>query len=156
LAKLLQNELKKHGFKVVQFTNNFAKPWSDGYVDLNIRVQETRDTHLVGELQVHLCTVKKFTEILGHKFFEVLREITDKAEKALLQSQFDELSKAGYKNAQAWPEKMCLAELKERESEKEKEKEKESGVIGTGATGSVARAAFGTGSGMTEPEEPEE
>lgn len=101
--------LKGNGFEIVQFKNTFKKPWTDGYRDLNMRVKDTKNG-LVGEVQAHLCAVKKFTQIVGHRFYEIVREAPEN-EKAALQKAFDEVSSYGYEEAVKWPELKCLDEL---------------------------------------------
>ena len=64
-------------FEIVQENNTFDKPWEDGYRDINLRLQDKGNLCLVGELQVHLCPVKAFTETVGHKAYEIIRELPD-------------------------------------------------------------------------------
>jgi hypothetical protein len=104
--------LDRKGFTVIQFTNTFDTPWADGYRDLNMRVRHER-TGMVGELQIHLCSVKKYTEIMGHKFYEVIRTVSKGKIKSHLQSWFNHISSAGYEQAMRYEDRDCLEQLDE-------------------------------------------
>ena len=108
------------GFTIVYFKDTFKTPWEDGYRDVNMRLKDTKNHGLIGELQVHLCTVKKFTEIVGHKSYEILREMPDGDTKQAVKKYLNELTRYGYTNTVEWPEVGCIEELKIRDSRRKK------------------------------------
>lgn len=72
---LLRGNVNRFGFDLVQINNTFDKPWKDGYRDINYRLSDRNNNGLIGELQLQLCAVKKFTEIAGHKAYEITRAL---------------------------------------------------------------------------------
>lgn len=109
-AVALVKLLEPHNFKVVRFRNSFEAPWPDGYRDLQIHLRHK--SGLVGELQVHLCSVKKFTEMVGHKFYENLRVIKDPQERESQEKFLNAISREGYNNALSWPDNCCLSGMR--------------------------------------------
>jgi hypothetical protein len=89
--------------------NSFNAPWSNGYRDINYKFSDINNSGLVGELQLQLCAVKKFTELAGHKAYEVgrvLPEGSNNVKKAL-----NEVTKYGYNKVTKTPNSGCMSNI---------------------------------------------
>jgi hypothetical protein len=58
-------------FVITRINDSFKKPWADGYRDIQLNISDPDNDKILGELQIQLCPVKRFTEILGHYNYEV-------------------------------------------------------------------------------------
>jgi hypothetical protein len=108
----------KYKFKNVYFRDAFKKPWKDGYRDMNYKLADIENHNLVGELQIQYCPIKKFTEIVGHKSYEILRNMEKGKEKDLVEENLNELTNYGYNNVFKNSDENCLNSLKSMENNK--------------------------------------
>ena len=105
VRKLLENELfHKYKFEIVNFKDTFSNPWSNGYRDINYRLKDLGNHGIVGELQINLCSIKKFTEFIGHKAYEISRSLPAD-QKNIVQPYLDKLTKFGYNEVSKKKEK---------------------------------------------------
>lgn len=105
----IKNNAKNYGFDIVYAKNSFNAPWSNGYRDINYKFSDINNSGLVGELQLQLCAVKKFTELAGHKAYEVgriLPEGSNNVKKAL-----NEVTKYGYNKVTKTPNSGCMSNI---------------------------------------------
>ena len=109
---LINDLFNKYNFKIVYFKNTFEKPWDDGYRDLNYRLKDLENQGLIGELQIQLCSVKKFTEEIGHKSYEIIREITDMEKKKIITPYMNNLTRYGYDKAVSHNDSNCIDDFK--------------------------------------------
>ena len=104
--------LNASGFKVLLVRNTFLVPWEDGYRDINFRITDKKNQDLVGELQVHYCPVKKFTELIGHEAYEIIREIPDDdPTKPMVRQSLNRLTRRGYDKVMRERQEGCISSL---------------------------------------------
>ena len=116
--KFIETKSENYGFKIVYDKNTFNNPWSNGYRDINYKFSDTHNKGLVGELQLQLCAVKKFTEIAGHKAYEVARTLppgSNNVKKAL-----EEVTKHGYNKVTTISNTGCMSNIKKMHGGKRK------------------------------------
>lgn len=107
--KYIENNAENKGFKIVYDKNTFNKPWSNGYRDINYKFSDITNKGIVGELQLQLCAVKKFTEIAGHKAYEVARTLppgSNNIKKAL-----EEVTQYGYNKVTKTTNSGCMSNI---------------------------------------------
>jgi hypothetical protein len=105
----IEANAEKMGFKIVYDKNTFNHPWSNGYRDINYKFSDMNNKGLVGELQLQLCAVKKFTEIAGHKAYEVARTLppgSNNVKKAL-----EEVTQYGYNKVTKSANTGCMSNI---------------------------------------------
>lgn len=105
----IEANAEKKGFKIVYDKNTFNHPWSNGYRDINYKFSDINNKGLVGELQLQLCAVKKFTEIAGHKAYEVARTLppgSNNIKKAL-----EEVTQYGYNKVTKSANTGCMSNI---------------------------------------------
>jgi hypothetical protein len=98
-----------YGFEIVYDKNTFNQPWSNGYRDINYKFADKTNQGLVGELQLQLCAVKKFTEIAGHKAYEVARELP--TGKNNVKAALEEVTRHGYNRVTVTPNASCMSNI---------------------------------------------
>ena len=109
--ELITELFSKYNFEVVYFKNTFEKPWDDGYCDINYKLQDIKNQMLIGELQINLYSIHKFTQDIGHKSYEIIREITDTKEKTIIKTYMNKLIKYGYDKAISVTNTECIEEF---------------------------------------------
>ena len=87
--------LEENRFQIIYDKNSFEEPWTDGYRDINFKIKDLNNSNLVGELQINQCSVKLFTEFMGHKIYEISRAI-DPSIKSKVKPYLNEVTKYGY------------------------------------------------------------
>jgi hypothetical protein len=105
----IKTNAKKYGFNIVYDKNTFNSPWKNGYRDINYKFSDLANSGLVGELQLQLCAVKKFTELAGHKAYEVARVQppgSNNVKKAL-----NEVTRYGYNKVSTTENSGCMANI---------------------------------------------
>ena len=105
----INTNAEKYGFAIVYDKNTFNAPWSNGYRDINYKFSDKTNQGLVGELQIQLCAVKKFTETVGHKAYEIARELppgSNNVKKAL-----EEVTKYGYNKVTKTSNSACMGNI---------------------------------------------
>lgn len=97
LNKWIEENAKKYGFTIRWTRDYFKKPWSGGYREINIRLSDDTNQDLVGELQIHLCSVKKFSLLAGHKSHEIQRTLPeDNISKNKIKKALNQVTYYGY------------------------------------------------------------
>lgn len=107
--EFIEANSERSGFKIVYDKNTFNHPWSNGYRDINYKFSDINNKGLVGELQLQLCAVKKFTEIAGHKAYEVARTLppgSNNVKKAL-----EEVTQYGYNKVTKTQNTGCMGNI---------------------------------------------
>lgn len=95
ILKKTKKMLKQNRFEIVFERNSFDKPLSDGYRDINFKIKDLDNFDLVGELQINQCSIKIFTEFLGHKAYEIIRTLPSDI-KDIVSPYLNELTYIGY------------------------------------------------------------
>jgi len=67
---------KMPDFSIVWENNRFQRPL-DGYMDYQLNLKDNTNG-MICELQIHLCPLVKFKESIGHKLYEITRDIKGK------------------------------------------------------------------------------
>jgi len=75
LHDIILETSRNHGFNIVATHNTFKHPRNSGYRDLNYRLADMKNHGLIGELQLHLCSIIKVKNSVGHKSYEILRTL---------------------------------------------------------------------------------
>ena len=123
----LDQLLPAHHFEKMSVLNTFEKPWPNGYRDYNCRLKDLENHGIVGELQIHFCPIKFFSQTVGHLSYEILRTLapndpnTENVKKAL-----QTIATAGYNSALEIKDECCfdkINELKQKYEIKEEENE---------------------------------
>ncbi len=109
----IQKEAEKNGFKIIWVRNYFDKPWSGGYREINIRVADTTNQNIVGEIQILLCTIKKFSLLAGHKSFEITRTLHPKNNPSnqSIKNALEQVTRYGYNLASKYDNIGCLKNI---------------------------------------------
>jgi len=105
----IKNNSEKYGFKIVYDKNTFNHPWENGYRDINYKFSDMNNQGLVGELQLQLCAVKKFTELVGHKAYEVSRTLSNGSNN--VKKALEEVTRYGYNKVSKIPNSDCMAHI---------------------------------------------
>lgn len=106
--------LPKYNFKKMSILNTFENPWPNGYRDYNCRLKDIENNDLIGELQIHFCPIKFFSQTVGHLSYEILRNLdpnnptTNDVKNAL-----EKIATAGYKSALEIKDKCCFDKMNE-------------------------------------------
>ena len=87
--------LKNNKFEIVYEKNSFENPWNNGYRDINFKIKDLDNMNLIGELQINQCSVKLFTELIGHKAYEIKR-VLNKNTKNIVGPYLNQLTQYGY------------------------------------------------------------
>ena len=113
----LDKLLPIYKFEKMSIANSFDRPWPNGYRDYNCRLRDIENEGLIGELQIHFCPIKFFSQTVGHKSYEILRTLdpndpnTDNVKKAL-----QTIATAGYNSALEIKDECCFDKIKELNS----------------------------------------
>jgi hypothetical protein len=99
----IKQNSEKNGFKIVYDKDTFKAPWSNGYRDINFKFSDIENQGLVGELQIQLCSIKKFTELAGHKAYEIARTLPrNDPTTPIIKKALENVTRYGYnKSAEA-------------------------------------------------------
>jgi hypothetical protein len=106
--------LPMYSFVKLSVLDTFANPWPNGYRDYNCRIKDTQNNDLVGELQIHFCPIKLFSQTVGHLSYEILRTLkeddpcTEKVRDAL-----QKVASAGYNSALELKDDCCFEKIRE-------------------------------------------
>lgn len=106
--------LPRYHFKKLSVLNTFVNPWPNGYRDYNCRLEDIENNNLVGELQIHFCPIKLFSQTVGHLSYEILRTLkeddpcTQKVRDALQM-----IASAGYNSALQLKDNCCFEKMEE-------------------------------------------
>ena len=122
--------LPKYNFRKLSVLNTFAKPWPNGYRDYNCRLEDLDNDDLVGELQIHFCPIKLFSQTVGHLSYEILRTLkeddpcTQKVRDAL-----QTIANAGYNSALELKDNCCFEKIDELQKRYEAKTKKGGRII---------------------------
>ena len=111
--------LPKYNFNRLSVLNTFSNPWPNGYRDYNCRIEDLDNFDLVGELQIHFCPIKLFSQTVGHLSYEILRTL--KEEDPCTQKVRDALqtiASAGYDSALNLEDDYCFAKIDKLEKQR--------------------------------------
>jgi len=114
VLKNIENKLSDYDFSKLSILNTFDKPWPNGYMDYNCRISDNANSNLVGELQVHFCPIKLFSQTVGHLSYEILRTLNDSdpcTEK--VKSALEKIATAGYNSALKLKDDCCFDKIRE-------------------------------------------
>ena len=113
--------LPKYNFEKLSVLDTFKTPWPNGYRDYNCRLKDNENNGLVGELQIHFCPIKFFSQTVGHLSYEILRTLdpndpsTENVKNAL-----ETIATAGYNSALEIRDDCCFDKINQLNS-KQKE-----------------------------------
>ena len=114
ILKHLDQLLPGHHFEKMSVLNTFEKPWPNGYRDYNCRLKDNENEGLIGELQIHFCPIKFFSQTVGHLSYEILRMLdpndpnTENVKNAL-----QTIATAGYNSALEIKDECCFDKINE-------------------------------------------
>ena len=114
ILKHLDQLLPVHHFEKMSVLNTFEKPWPNGYRDYNCRLKDNENEGLIGELQIHFCPIKFFSQTVGHLSYEILRMLdpndpnTENVKNAL-----QTIATAGYNSALEIKDECCFDKINE-------------------------------------------
>lgn len=106
--------LPMYKFEKMSVLNTFEKPWPNGYQDYNCRLKDVENSELIGELQIHFCPIKLFSQTVGHLSYEILRTLnpadphTEHVRDAL-----QKIATAGYNSALELKDDCCFDKINE-------------------------------------------
>lgn len=102
----------EYKFRKVSVLNTFERPWPNGYRDYNCRIMDLGNQNLVGELQLHLCPIKLFSQTVGHLSYEILRELDDNdTSTAKIRDALQRVVTAGYDSALNLKDNCCFDKI---------------------------------------------
>jgi hypothetical protein len=106
--------LPMYKFEKMSVLNTFERPWPNGYQDYNCRLKDVENSDLIGELQIHFCPIKLFSQTVGHLSYEILRNLnpadphTEHVRDAL-----QKIATAGYNSALELKDDCCFDKINE-------------------------------------------
>lgn len=106
--------LPMYKFEKMSVLNTFERPWPNGYQDYNCRLKDVENSDLIGELQIHFCPIKLFSQTVGHLSYEILRTLnpadphTEHVRDAL-----QKIATAGYNSALELKDDCCFDKINE-------------------------------------------
>ncbi len=113
VSEFIRNNAESFGFRIVYDRDTFNKPWSDGYRDINYKFSDIENQGLVGELQIQLCGIKKFTELAGHKAYEIARELPrNDPTTPIIKKALESVTHYGYNKSATMKNMGCLENIK--------------------------------------------
>ncbi len=113
VSDFIRNNAESFGFRIVYDRDTFGSPWSDGYRDINYKFADVENQGLVGELQIQLCGIKKFTELAGHKAYEIARELPrNDPTTPIIKKALEGVTRYGYNKAATMKNIGCLENIK--------------------------------------------
>jgi hypothetical protein len=104
--------LPEYKFEKLSVLDTFKAPWPNGYRDYNCRLKDNENNGLVGELQIHFCPIKFFSQTVGHLSYEILRTLdpndpsTENVKNAL-----QTIATAGYNSALKIRDDCCFDKI---------------------------------------------
>ena len=117
ILKMIESVLSKYKFTRLSVLNTFDKPWPNGYKDYNCRIQDNDNQNLVGELQIHFCPIKLFSQTVGHLSYELLRALDERDPcTSKVRDALEQIATAGYTSASEIPDKCCIDKIKQLQS----------------------------------------
>jgi hypothetical protein len=81
-------------------------------------LSDRNNSGLIGELQLQLCAVKKFTETVGHKAYEITRALP--ADKQNVKNALLEVTKYGYNKVTKTANTGCMKNVAKMHGGKQK------------------------------------
>jgi hypothetical protein len=94
--------------------NTFEKPWPNGYRDYNCRLKDIDNEDLIGELQIHFCPIKFFSQTVGHLSYEILRMLDPNDPNTVnVKNALQTIATAGYNSALEIKDECCFDKINE-------------------------------------------
>jgi predicted acetyltransferase len=113
ISDFIKSQADAFKFKIVYDRDTFNQPWSDGYRDINYKFADMENQGLVGELQIQLCGIKKFTELAGHKAYEIARELPrNDPTTPIIKKALESVTHYGYNKSANMKNIGCLENIK--------------------------------------------
>ena len=113
VSDFIRSNAESFGFRIVYDRDTFNKPWSNGYRDINYKFADIENQGLIGELQIQLCTIKKFTELAGHKAYEIARELpSNDPTTPIIKKALESITHYGYNKSATMKNIGCLENVK--------------------------------------------
>jgi hypothetical protein len=123
ISTFIKEHSKDFGFEIVQERDSFQAPWSNGYRDINFRFSDKENQNLVGELQIQLCGIKKFTELAGHKAYEIARTLPkNDPTTPIIKKALESVTQYGYNKSASMVNIGCLEDIKSLHGGKRKQR----------------------------------
>ena len=108
VSNFIERHSEEYGFKILNKINTFDHPRPSGYRDINYKISDMRNQELVGELQIHLCTIRKFSEI-NHKAYEITRSLPEN--KKNVRKALQTVTRYGYNMVSKMKNSFCIKSL---------------------------------------------
>lgn len=106
--------LPMYKFEKMSVLDTFAKPWPNGYRDYNCRIKDIDNNDLIGELQIHFCPIKLFSQTVGHLSYEILRVLKDDDPcTQKVRDALQTIASAGYESALKLKDDCCFDKINE-------------------------------------------
>jgi hypothetical protein len=113
ISDFIRSNAQSFGFRIVYDRDTFNQPWSNGYRDINYKFADVENQGLVGELQIQLCGIKKFTELAGHKAYEIARELPrNDPTTPIIKKALEAVTHYGYNKSATMKNMGCLENIK--------------------------------------------
>jgi hypothetical protein len=114
ILKYLDQLLPRYNFEKMSVLNTFEKPWPNGYRDYNCRLKDNENEGLIGELQIHFCPIKFFSQTVGHLSYEILRMLDPKDPNTKnVKDALQTIATAGYNSALEIKDECCFDKINE-------------------------------------------
>lgn len=110
--KIVSDILNSNNMKILKIKNRFKKIQSMGYKDFSFRIKDLDNDDLIGELQIHLCSINKFNKIVGHFAYESVRNLKKTKQNLKIIKSINKIISRGYQNSLKFSDKNCLNEFK--------------------------------------------
>ena len=105
--------LPTYNFEKMSVLNTFENPWSNGYRDYNCRIKDT-ENNLIGELQIHFCPIKLFSQTVGHLSYEILRTLReDDPCTQKIKDSLQKIAMTGYNSALELKDNSCFEKIEQ-------------------------------------------
>lgn len=113
VSAFIKSQAESFKFQIVYDRDSFNSPWSNGYRDINYKFADLENQGLVGELQIQLCGIKKFTELAGHKAYEIARELPrNDPTTPIIKKALESVTHYGYNKSTNMKNIGCLENIK--------------------------------------------
>lgn len=110
----IDNLLPIYHFEKMSILDTFKKPWPNGYRDYNCRLKDTENHDLIGELQIHFCPIKFFSQTVGHLSYEILRSLDpNNPSTEDIKNALQKIATAGYNSALEIKDECCFDKINE-------------------------------------------
>ena len=108
----IDNLLPMYHFKKMSILDTFKTPWPNGYRDYNCRLKDIENHDLIGELQIHFCPIKFFSQTVGHLSYEILRTLDPKNPSTEdVKNALQKIATAGYNSALEIKDECCFDKI---------------------------------------------